>query len=311
MKRISKDLSQQSAAHVRKMETKHEKAVYLKAEGFTDKEIAFNLHTTLKSVQSMISKCKAKIKRHTAEAQSQPQPAQVSKHVKPQMAKWEFAVLYHEDGIEIKEIARILETSVASVQSMISKNKKRKSQEEPVKPVELTPVEARAARREILKKKDKIFNNSYFQADKLKGDDYAFDKSIKIDPAYDSSSAIANLSPEKAIVYNNMRRLMIAELDNHPDMKEMFNGDIDNQKKLNKALLNNAFTILYNSVAGNREENIFVNVIYVFDFLSNISGVKHASLFDMLDCKYQELLIGELDEEFGILGDYTNLRKMF
>jgi len=328
MKKVSKELNVKKLAEFKKLVTKQAKAVYLKAMGFTAQESAFNLKTSVASVQSMICKSKSKVEK----------PAKVKAekiNLDKFTTKQDKAVYLKSIGWTSDSIATLLITSIASIHSMISKSKskaivkakietdkrrveekskarsaKPKKERKAKKAKEPTSEEAAAIelkRRADLKKNDKIFNNSYFQADKLKGDDYVFDKSIKIDPAYHGSSVLANLAPEKAMVYNNMRRLMIKALDNHPEMKEMFSED----KKLNKSMLNNAFAILYESVASNRSENIFVNVIYLFDFLSNISGVKYPNLFEMLEYKYKELLIQELDEEFNILGDYVNLRKMF
>lgn len=332
IRKINTVLNSKKLEEFKKLKTKQAKSVYLKAAGLTVQEIAANIKTSVASIHSMLSKSKPKVTA-VSEKPAKNKKLKLDINLDAHVTKQGKAVYLKSIGWTTDSIATLLKTSIASVHSMISKSKtktkvdiKIKANERKLadeckaraakpkkeKAVKISKAQAkedakRLEKHEALKAKDKIFNNSYFKGDKLKGDDYTFDKSIKLDPACRESSSMANLPPEKAIVYEKMRKTMIATLEEHPEMKEMF----ADEKKLNKSMLNIAFNILYNGLIKNNDDNIFMNVIYLFDFLSNISGVKYPNLFDMLEYKYQELLIQELDEEFNILGDYSNLRKMY
>lgn len=182
---------------------------------------------------------------------------------------------------------------------MKEKKKKIESKEELEKKKEI----------ENKRKNDKIFNNTYYQGDNLKGDDYEMNKDLKIAPDYSSSFLTELHNPNDSINYKKILEEIIYMLDNNEVLIGLLKDN--KKKKFNKENINVIFKEIYDHISNKKEIEMFVNMIYVFDIISNITGLKYKNLFDLLNYEYKELVIEELDNSHDILSSYKNFKKMF
>lgn len=156
---------------------------------------------------------------------------------------------------------------------------------------------------------DKIFNNSYTHGDALKGDKYEFNVKIRVDDNYALSFMNDIYQAEDGISFKMVQDEIIRLLDTNAELNEML--DSAKKKKFNKSKINKLFKFIYDHFENKPEVKSFSNSIYIFDHISNISGLKYKNLFDLLDYEYKKILILELDKQYNILKNSANFNKMF
>ena len=159
------------------------------------------------------------------------------------------------------------------------------------------------------KREDKIFNNSYYNGDNLKGDEYSFSNALMADDRYAKSYLRDIYEPEDNMQYTMVRDEILKLLDSNEYLRSIL--DDNNNKKFNKEKINEIFSILLKYFTVESKHKRFVNLIYVFDNISNLTGLKYNNLFDLLEYDYKELLIIELDTHFNVLNTHKTNSKMF
>ena len=157
-------------------------------------------------------------------------------------------------------------------------------------------------------KDDKIFNNSYYHGDKLKGDEYSIKTGLAVDGEYASRYLQDIYNLDEHINQKKTQETIIDLIESNAEIIEMLS---DTQKKFNKDNINRLFKIILDHFNADLEVRHFMDVIHVFDMISNISGLRYANLFDMLEYEYKKLLILDLDKKYDILSDYNVFNKMF
>ena len=158
-------------------------------------------------------------------------------------------------------------------------------------------------------REDKIFNNSYHHGEKLKGDDYEFSHGLQVDGGYASRFLGDIYKVDDSMTYKLVQQEILKLLDTNEQLMEILKDT--KKKKFNKEKINLIFKIIYEHILNNLNKNKFMDIIYIFDHISNISGLKYNNLFDLLEFEYKKLLIIELDKTYNILDEYTNFNKMF
>lgn len=159
------------------------------------------------------------------------------------------------------------------------------------------------------KRPDKIFNNTYNQGNKLKGEDYEINASIQVECTYADAYLSDIYDTDSTMHMKKIQDVILKLLDENKDMKAIIGNN--KKKKFNKESINKIFKIIYDYFNANAQLKIFMNLIYIFDIVSNISGMKYKNLFDLLDYEYKQKLIVELDKQFNILKDYSHFNSMF
>lgn len=166
---------------------------------------------------------------------------------------------------------------------------------EEVKPAALdAPAKGRP-----VKKRNKIIDNSYKNGDNLKGDDYRFETEIRVDPTYAASNLSHIYDTENSMLYRKVQDEVLALIDMNKELAEMLSDA--KPKKFNREKVNRMFEIIHEYFENNRGIREFGNLIYIFDNVSNLSGLKYSSLYDLLDQKYQQMLLLELNKTHDIL----------
>ena len=159
------------------------------------------------------------------------------------------------------------------------------------------------------RKRNKIINNSYKNGDNLKGDEYRFDKVLKVDVSYASSNLSHIYDVENNMVFRKVQEEVMRLLNRNDELQEMLSDSTP--KKFNKAKVNRMFKIIYDHFENNPPIKQFSNLIYIFDNISNLSGLKYSSLYDLLDSEYQQIILMELDEHYHIFKTGGKGSKLF
>ena len=159
------------------------------------------------------------------------------------------------------------------------------------------------------KKRNKIINNTYRRGDNLKGDDYVFEKEMKVEAGYASDNLGHIYDVENNMIYRKVQEEIMQLLESNENLREMLNDT--KKKKFNREKVNCIFKLIYSHFERNTSAKQFSNLIYIFDNVANLSGLKYTSLYDLLDGEYKQMLLIELDKSFGILKTSGKANRLF
>lgn len=164
-------------------------------------------------------------------------------------------------------------------------------------------LERRKAAYSILKKDDKIFNNSYNMGTVSDEMDESFVRTeIKIDPGsaeYDQY----NKDQQSDFVDNIITNSDISKfIDNSELILEILKEPEDgSKKKFTKIEINEIFDELRKYLIDSHNFNAFVNSIHILDTISSLTNLEYKKLFDMLTYENKEILLIELDKKYSFL----------
>lgn len=159
------------------------------------------------------------------------------------------------------------------------------------------------------RKRNKIINSSYKSGEKLKGDEYKFDTELKVDPDYASSNLSHIYDVENSMTFRKVQEEVMTLLEHNKELQEMLSDA--KPKKFNREKVNRMFKIIHDHFEKKLSARQFSNLIYIFDNVSNLSGLKYASLYDLLDADYKQMLLLELDKTYGILKNSGKSNRLF
>lgn len=159
------------------------------------------------------------------------------------------------------------------------------------------------------RKRNKIINNTYKSGENLKGDDYAFDRELKVDSGYATTNLGHIYDVENNMVSRKVQEEIVVLLAINQELAEMLSDA--KPKKFNKEKINRMFKIIYEHFERKPSAKQFSNLVYIFDNVSNLSGLKYASLYDLLDNEYKQLILLELDKTHGILKNNGMSNRLF
>ena len=159
------------------------------------------------------------------------------------------------------------------------------------------------------KREDKIFQNSYYHGNSLKGDTYSFDREIKPDETnLLVSTFFSTSSPEDIYPYTEIRD-EIVQLS--IDDEEINNIISNNKKKFNKEKINLLFGKIIKHFNKNEKLQRIKEITIIFDVISRLTGIKEYNLFDLLYYEYQEIILLELNEKIGIFSFLNTKNKLY
>lgn len=158
------------------------------------------------------------------------------------------------------------------------------------------------------KKYNKIINNSYKNGENLRGDDYHFGTELKVDTEYAGSNLGHVYDAENYDAYKKVKLEVIHLLSANEELIELLS---ENHKKLNKADVNRMFDIIYSHFMRKEAVRQYANPIYIFDCMTNVTGMKFASMYDMLDERHQSQLLIELNKTHQIFRDDKSDNRLF
>lgn len=159
------------------------------------------------------------------------------------------------------------------------------------------------------KKRNKIINNSYKSGDNLKGDEYRFGTELKVDVGYASANLGHIYDVENHMIFKKVQDEIMDLMDTNVELQEMLSDA--KPKKFNREKVNRMFKIIYDHFQAKPAARQYMNLIYIFDNVSNLSGLKYASLYDLLDGEYKQRILVELDKHHNILKTSGKSNRLF
>lgn len=161
--------------------------------------------------------------------------------------------------------------------------------------------EFRESRHAELKKKDKIFNNSYNTGDGIQHDGY-HSQEIKLSPAYSDSYLQESDGYTERLGLGVVQTELEEVYKKNPKLFEIIGSK---KRKYSKTDVNYVFQVLFKEL----NSSIFANSIHVLDAVCNLLQIEYKKAFDMLDYEFKEILVSDLDESFGVLSSNFKTRS--
>jgi len=162
-------------------------------------------------------------------------------------------------------------------------------------------AEARRNKHAILKKNDKIFNNSYNTGDGIQRDDY-HSQEIRLSPAYSDSYLQESDGYTDRLGLSVVQTELDAVYKRNPKLLEIIGNE---KRKFSKTDVNFVFNVLLKEL----NNSIFANSIHVLDAVCNLLQIEYKKAFDMLDYEFKEILVSDLDDQFGVLNSNFKTRS--
>jgi hypothetical protein len=164
-------------------------------------------------------------------------------------------------------------------------------------------------------REDKIFNNSYYNGDKLKDpDEYEFSKKISVASDY-SDNYLKDLYDYEEQLESKFILDAIFELFQKDDVLSKYTKALSKEGnspkvKLTKEDVNLIFNTVHEKLDLAAHGISFYSPIYILEAISSISSMEYKKIFDALETEIQEILIIELNKKYRFLDGKMNKKKI-
>jgi len=155
-------------------------------------------------------------------------------------------------------------------------------------------------------REDKIFNNSYYNGDKLKdSEEYEFSKKISVSSDY-SDNYLKDLYDYEEQLEARFILDIIFEFLQKDEVLSRYTIELTEDPSISKIKFSKEdINLIFNRVHENLDlasHNIsFYSPIYILEAISSISSMEYKKIFDSLDTEIQEVLILELNKKYKFL----------
>jgi len=155
-------------------------------------------------------------------------------------------------------------------------------------------------------REDKIFNNSYYNGDKLKdSEEYEFSKKISVSSDY-SDNYLKDLYDYEEQLEAKFILDIIFEFLQKDEVLSRYTIELTQDPsiskiKFSKEDLNLIFNRVHESLDLANQGITFYSPIYILEAISSISSMEYKKIFDALDTEIQEILILELNKKYKFL----------
>jgi hypothetical protein len=164
-------------------------------------------------------------------------------------------------------------------------------------------------------REDKIFNNSYYNGDKLKDpDEYEFSKKISVASDY-SDNYLKDLYDYEEQLESKFILDIIFEFFQTDEVLSQYSRTISQEEsvskiKLSKDEINSIFNRVHENLDIGAHGISFYSPIYILEAISSISSMEYKKIFDSLETETQEILIIELNKKYRFLDGKMNKKRM-
>jgi hypothetical protein len=160
-------------------------------------------------------------------------------------------------------------------------------------------------------REDKIFNNSYYNGDKLKdSEQYEFSKKISVSSDY-SDNYLKDLYDYEDQLESKFILDIIFDFLQTDELLSTYTKTITTSKiKFSKEDINFIFNRIHNSLDLTQHNISFYNPIYILEAISSIASLEYKKIFDSLDTDIQETLLIELDKKYKFLDGKKQTKKI-
>jgi hypothetical protein len=155
-------------------------------------------------------------------------------------------------------------------------------------------------------REDKIFNNSYYNGDKLKdSDEYEFSKKIAVSSDY-SDNYLKDLYDYEEQLEAKFILDVIFEFLQKDEVLSRYTIDLTTNPSVSKIKFSKEdINLIFNRVHENLDPAShgisFYSPIYILEVISSISSMEYKKIFDALETDTQEILILELNKKYQFL----------
>lgn len=156
-------------------------------------------------------------------------------------------------------------------------------------------------------REDKIFNNSYYNGDKLRdSDEYEFSKKISVSSDY-SDNYLKDLYDyeeqlESSFILDIIFDFLKTDLVLSKYVSEITDKNSSVAKiRFSKEDINLIFNRVHENLDVTNKGITFYSPIYILEAISSISSMEYKKIFDSLETEIQEILIIELNKKYQFL----------
>lgn len=155
-------------------------------------------------------------------------------------------------------------------------------------------------------REDKIFNNSYYNGDKLKdSEEYEFSKKISVSSDY-SDNYLKDLYDYEEQLESKFILDIIFEFLQKDELLSKYTIELTRDPsiskiKFSKEDINLIFTRIHENLDLANHGISFYSPIYILEAISSISSMEYKKIFDSLDTEIQEILVLELNKKYKFL----------
>lgn len=155
-------------------------------------------------------------------------------------------------------------------------------------------------------REDKIFNNSYYNGDKLKdSEEYEFSKKISVSTDYSDNYLKDLYDYEEQLEAKFILDIIFEFLQKDEVLSkytiELTEDPAVSKIKFSKEDINLIFNRVHENLDLANHGISFYSPIYILEAISSISSMEYKKIFDSLDTEIQEILILELNKKYKFL----------
>ena len=155
-------------------------------------------------------------------------------------------------------------------------------------------------------REDKIFNNSYYNGDKLKdSEEYEFSKKITVSSDY-SDNYLKDLYDYEEQLESKFILDIIFEFLQKDVVLSKYTSDFTTNTSISKVKVSkDDINIIFNRIHDKLDVTTygisFYSPIYILEAISSVSSMEYKKIFDALETDTQELLLLELNKKYKFL----------
>lgn len=160
-------------------------------------------------------------------------------------------------------------------------------------------------------REDKIFNNSYYNGDKLKdSEEYEFSKKISVSSDY-SDTYLKDLYDYEEQLESKFILDIIFEFLQKDEVLSKYLENISTSKiKFSKEDINIIFNRTHDVLDVTSHGISFYSPIYILEAISSLASIDYKKIFDSLDTEVQEILLLELNKKYKFLDGKMHKKKI-
>jgi hypothetical protein len=166
-----------------------------------------------------------------------------------------------------------------------------------------------------LAREDKIFNNSYYNGDKLRdSDEYEFSKKITVSSDY-SDNYLKDLYDYEEQLESKFILDIIFDFLQKDKVLSKYRIDVTVEVpvakiKFSKEDINLIFNRVHENLDIANHGINFYSPIYILEAISSISSMEYKKIFDSLDTEVQEILLIELNKKYQFLDGKMHKKRI-
>jgi hypothetical protein len=156
-------------------------------------------------------------------------------------------------------------------------------------------------------REDKIFNNSYYNGDKLRdSDEYEFSKKISVSSDY-SDNYLKDLYDYEEQLESSFILDIIFDFLKTDEVLNKYVSELTDENssvakiRFSKDDINLIFNRVHENLDVTNKGITFYSPIYILEAISSISSMEYKKIFDSLETEIQEILIIELNKKYQFL----------